>query len=182
MDNALNLSPATLEKIERTVACYPYKRSAALPLCHLVQEDQGYLSDVSVEWIAARLELQPIHIYELVTFYPMLRRSPKGRCHIKVCRTLPCALRGAYETCSALEKAIGCKEGAVSEGGAYSIEFVECQADCALAPVVIVDETLYSGVDVERAQCLAKWIKGQAGDSDMSAGDFSHPSLPSKPA
>jgi hypothetical protein len=71
------------------------KRSAALPLLHLVQEDQGYISNEAVEWIAARLGLQPINVYELVTFYPMFRQKPIGRRHIKVCRTLSCAPWGA---------------------------------------------------------------------------------------
>ena len=180
MDNPLNLSPETLEKIAHTVSRYPHKRSAALPLCHLVQEDKGFLSDAAMEWIAAQLELQPINIYELVTFYPMLRRSPQGRCRIKVCRTLPCALSGAYETCAVLEKAIGCKEGTTSKDGAYSIEFVECQADCALAPVVIVDEKLYSNVDTEKAMQLAESIKHTG--TPGSSIDSPSTTMDSKPA
>ena len=72
----MNLKPETIEKIDTLVPRYPVMKSAALPLCHLVQEDQGYLSNEAMEWIATRLELQPINILELVTFYPMLRTEP----------------------------------------------------------------------------------------------------------
>ena len=75
----MNLKPETLAKIEEVIPHYPVKRSAALPLLHLVQEDQGYLSNEAIEWIAAKLELQPINILELVTFYPMFRQKPIGR-------------------------------------------------------------------------------------------------------
>ena len=99
----MNLKAETLEKIDRLVPRYPTLRSAALPLCHLVQEDQGYLSHEAMEWIADRLDLQPINIIELVTFYPMLRTEPTGKYHVRVCRTLPCALAGAYKTCERLQ-------------------------------------------------------------------------------
>ena len=95
-----SLTPQTLEEIERVIAHYPVKRSAALPLLHLVQEEQGYISSAAIEWIAQKLELQPINVYELVTFYPMFRQQPIGRRHIKVCRTLSCALAGGYRTCA----------------------------------------------------------------------------------
>src|SRR4051812_35810862 len=72
-------------------------RSAALPLLHLFQEHFGYISDEGMRWIAERLELQPINILELVTFYPMFRRHPAGRKHIRVCRTLSCAMAGSYD-------------------------------------------------------------------------------------
>ncbi|HEX2099865.1 MAG TPA: NAD(P)H-dependent oxidoreductase subunit E, partial [Candidatus Synoicihabitans sp.] len=88
----MNLKPETLTRIDEVIPHYPVKRSAVLPLLHLIQEDVGYISDGAIEWIAQKLELQPINVYEVVTFYPMFRRQPIGRRHIKVCRTLSCAL------------------------------------------------------------------------------------------
>ena len=113
----MNLKPDTIAKIDKLVPRYPTKRSAALPLCHLVQEDQGYLSNEAMEWIADRLDLQPINIIEIVTFYPMLRTEPTGKYHVRVCRTLPCALAGAYKTCQRLEKELNVKVGHTSEDG-----------------------------------------------------------------
>lgn len=151
----MNLKSETLEKIDQLVPRYPTKRSAALPLCHLLQEDQGYLSREAIDWIANRLELQPINIQEIVTFYPMLRTEPTGKYHVRVCRTLPCALRGAYQTCARLEKELNVKVGHTSEDGLVTLEFVECHADCGLAPVVMVGEEEYTCIDPDKASELA---------------------------
>jgi len=155
----MDLKPETIEKIDKLVPRYPTKRSAALPLCHLVQEDRGYLSNEAVEWIAERLELQPINIMELVTFYPMLRTEPPGKYQVRVCRTLPCALAGAYQTCRRFEEEFGCKVGHTSEDGLVSLEFVECHADCGRAPVVMIGEDEYTCIDPEKASQLADKMK-----------------------
>lgn len=87
-----------LAKIDEAISHYPVsKRSASLPLLHLWQEQFGFISDEAIKWIAAKLELEPINILELVTFYPMFRRQPPGKRHIRVCRTLSCKLAGSYE-------------------------------------------------------------------------------------
>ena len=71
---------------------------------HLIQNEIGAVDDAACEWIAEKLELNPINIKELITFYPMLREKPWGKKHIRVCRTLPCALRGSYGTCKTPRK------------------------------------------------------------------------------
>ncbi len=84
-------------KADELITHYPVsKRSASLPLLHHWQEAFGYVSPAGIEWIAARLGLQPINVLELVTFYPMFREHPIGKIQIKVCRTLSCALAGSY--------------------------------------------------------------------------------------
>jgi len=157
----MNLKPETLQKIDEVIPHYPVKRSAALPLMHLVQEDQGCISTEAVEWIARKLEVEPIAIYELVTFYPMFRQKPIGRRHIKVCRTLSCALSGAYQTCAEFEKQFNTYRGDVSPDGEVTIEFVECLASCGTAPVVMIDEELHEKVDRARACELAVKIKAE---------------------
>ena len=167
MSNPLNLSETTLSKIDEIVPKYPEKRSAALMVIHLVQDELGAVNDFACEWIANRLDLQPINIKELVTFYPMLREKPWGRKHVRVCRTLPCALRGSYATCKSFEKKLGVKEGHVREDGEYSLEFMECLADCGQGPVVIVDEKTYENVDGDRAEKFADLLlDGKLDESD----------------
>ncbi|MDD3179811.1 MAG: NADH-quinone oxidoreductase subunit NuoE [Opitutaceae bacterium] len=158
----MNLKPDTLRKIDEAITHYPVKRSAALPLLHLVQEDQGYLSDEAIEWIAARLELQPINLYELVTFYPMFRRHPIGRRHIRICRTLSCALTGGYPVFEEFRRQFGCDLNEVSADGEVTIEFVECLASCGSGPIVMIDDDLYENVDVAKARVLADKIKAEA--------------------
>ena len=122
---------------------------------HLVQDELGAIDLDACQWIADKLDLQPINIQELITFYPMLREKPWGKKHLRVCRTLPCALRGAYATCQALERKLNVKEGNVSEDGEYSLEFMECLADCGEGPVVMVDEETFENVDAKKAEKLA---------------------------
>ena len=155
----MHLQPQTLAKIDEVITHYPVKRSAALPLLHLVQEDQGHVSAAAIEWIAAKLELQPINVYELVTFYPMFRQQPIGRRHVKVCRTLSCAIMGGYRTCAEFQRQFGTGLGGGSPGGEVTVEFVECLASCGTAPVVMIDDVLHERVDVAKAQQLSAQIR-----------------------
>ena len=158
----MHLTPETLQKIDEVITHYPVKRSAALPLLHLVQEERGFISPEAIEWIAEKLELQPINVYELVTFYPMFRQQPAGRRHIRVCRTLSCALTGGFAVCEEFRRQFSCDPGATSADGEVTIEFVECLASCGSGPVVMVDEVLHERVDVARARELAEQIKAEA--------------------
>ena len=158
----MNLSPETLRRIDEVIPHYPQKRSAALPLLHLVQEEQGHISQEAIAWIAAKLEVAPISIYELVTFYPMFRQKPIGRRHIKVCRTLSCALMGGYKTCAEFERQFGTHPGETSADGEVTVEFVECLASCGTAPVVMIDEVLHEKVDIARARQLSDQIRAEA--------------------
>jgi NADH-quinone oxidoreductase subunit E len=158
----MNLKPDTLRKIDEVITHYPQKRSAALPLLHFVQEDQGYITAEATEWIAAKLGLEPINIHELVTFYPMFRQKPIGRRHIKVCRTLSCAIMGGYRTCAEFQRQFSTGLGEVSADGEVTIEFVECLASCGTAPVIMIDDELHEKVDVARARALSDKIKAGA--------------------
>src|SRR5690349_9699358 len=152
--------PAELErKMDEAIRRYPaeHRRSASMPLLHLWQEHFGFISDAGISWIAAKLGLEPINILELVTFYPMYRQAPAGRKHIRVCRTLSCAMAGAYplmEKLASLTNIDREHQGAgmhnpisVSPDGEYSIEFVECLASCGTAPVCMVDDALLEKVN-----------------------------------
>lgn len=158
----MNLKSETLARIEEVIPHYPSKRSATLPLLHLIQEDIGFIPQEAIEWVATKLELQPINVYEVVTFYPMFRQKPIGRRHIKVCRTLSCALMGGYKTCETFEKEFGAKCGEVSADGEVTIEFVECLASCGTAPVVLIDDDLHEKVDAAKARQLSDQIKQEA--------------------
>ena len=158
----MNLKPATLQRIDEVITHYPVKRSATLPLLHLIQEDLGYLPPETEEWVAARLAIQPINVYEVVTFYPMFRRKPIGRRHIKVCRTLSCALLGGYKTCETFQQEFNTRLGEVSPDGEVTVEFVECLASCGTAPVVLIDDDLHEKVDVAKAKQISAEIKAAA--------------------
>ena len=148
--------PPELEaEIDEIISHYPVKRSASLMLLHALQEKFGYISKEAIEWTAKKLELQPINVYELVTFYPMFRQTPVGKHHFKVCRTLSCALGGAYELREHLCKKFGLDPSAhglqTSKDGKFTVEFVECLASCGTAPVMMCNEDFYEGVSHHKA-------------------------------
>jgi len=173
----MDIPAALLAKIDEAITHYPVsKRSASLPLLHLWQEHFGFISDAAINWIAEKLELAPINILELVTFYPMFRRVPAGKRHIRVCRTLSCAMAGSYALRDEVAKAAGIdlekwaehnagghgNPVAVSADGRYSIEFVECLASCGTAPVAMVDDLFKENVSLGEAAELLKLERSDA--------------------
>jgi len=154
--------PAQLEaEINELISHYPQKRSASLMLLHAVQEHFGHISRDAIEWIARKLELQPINIYELVTFYPMFRQEPAGRFQIKVCRTLSCALGGSHKLHAHFCERLGLDPHKHSlqttKDGQFSVEFVECLAGCGTAPVMMCNEDFHEAVTSAKAdELLAK--------------------------
>jgi NADH-quinone oxidoreductase subunit E len=156
--------PAELAaRIDEVITHYPVsKRSATLPLLHMIQEHFGCISDEAANWAATKLELEPINVLEVLTFYPMFRQEMPGKHHIRVCRTLSCAMVGGYDLLDTF-----CKHAQIkgensghgthlrkSEDGHFSIEFVECLASCGFGPVCMIDDDFYESVTQEEVPKL----------------------------
>ena len=151
--------PADLEKqLDELVTHYPQKRSASLMFLHAVQEQFGYISREAMEWVARKLDLQPINIHELVTFYPMFRQEPQGKHQIRICRTLSCALGGSYKLHEFYCRKLGLDHHAhgpqTTKDGKFTVEFVECLASCGTAPVMMCNDAFHEGVTEEKAMDL----------------------------
>lgn len=149
----------------RRLAQFPddQKRSAVLPILHFIQHRHGFLSAEAIQWTADRLGIEPVKVVEVVTFYPGFRQSAPGKFHIRVCRTLSCAMGGSYELMERLCEITGIDREsldphhhpiAVSPCGTWSVEFAECLASCGTAPVCLVNDDFHEGVDADRAQKL----------------------------
>ena len=150
-----NAPPSLEAEIDELITHYPQKRSASLMALHALQGHFGWISREAIEWIAQKLELLPINIYELVTFYPMFRTNPVGNYQIKVCRTLSCALGGSYKLHEHFCRKLGLDSHAhglqTTKDGKFSIEFVECLASCGTAPVMMCNDDFYEGVTAPKA-------------------------------
>jgi len=156
--------PAALQKeIDELITHYPRKRSAVLMLLHAFQERFGYISRQAVEWIAARLELQPVNVYELVSFYPMFHERKVGKYHLRVCRTLSCALAGSYglhrQVCAKLGLDPNLHGPQTTADGKFTVEFVECLASCGTAPVMMCNESFHEAVVPARADAILEGCK-----------------------
>lgn len=148
--------PPELEAaLDEIVTHYPQKRSASLMLLHAVQDRYGHVSQQAVEWVARKLDLQPINVLELVTFYPMFHLRPVGKWHLKVCRTLSCALAGSYKIHQHFCEKLGLDAHGhgpqTTKDGKFTVEFVECLAACGTAPVLLCNETLHEKVTEQKA-------------------------------
>jgi len=161
--------PAELEKrVDEVISHYPVsKRSASMPILHLIQEHFGYISQEALLWAAEKLSLQPINLLELVTFYPMYRQEPAGKHHIRVCRTLSCAMAGSYDLLDEFCRQLEIDQSAmthhhpvvVSPNQEFSLEFVECLASCGSGPVCMINDDFYENILPEKVEDLIKRYK-----------------------
>lgn len=155
--------PKDLEQeIDELISHYPQKRSAALMVMHALQDRFGYLSPAAMEWTAAKLEVHPMNVYELVTFYPMLREHPVGRNIVRVCRTLSCALGGSHKLHKHFCEKLGLdpnEQGPqTTKDGKFTVEFAECLAACGTAPVMMCNEDFFEAVsDAKADEIMAQY-------------------------
>lgn len=151
---------ADLDKAaEEIIGEYPVKRSAAMMLMHLIQERFGYFDDEAIAYVAEKLEMEPIAVYGMLSFYPMFTESPKGRVHIKVCRTLSCALVGSLNLADEISRLLDCPIG--ESKGIYTLEFVECVGNCSRGANVHVNDRLYDMLKPAEAGKFVDMIKEQ---------------------
>ena len=148
--------PAALEAaVDEMLTHYPVKRSASLMVLHAIQEHFGWISQEAVEWTAKKLDLQPINIYELVTFYPMFRQKPMGKYQIKICRTLSCALGGSHQLHKHFCEKLGLDHKQhgpqTTADKKFTVEFVECLAGCGTAPVMMSNDSFHEAVSHAKA-------------------------------
>ena len=166
-----NVPEEVTAEIDACIARYPERRSASLMVLHALQDHFGYLDQQAIEWAAGKLSLQPINLYELVTFYPMFRQRPAGKYQLKICRTLSCALGGAPALHRHFCERLGLdpdRHGVQTTlDGRFSVELVECLAACGSAPVLMCNDRLLEGVTLEAAD---KLLKRRAGKPSAVAG------------
>ena len=144
-------------RADRYIARYPAGRqaSAVLALLDLAQrQNDGWLSRAAMEHVAAVLEMPPIRVYEIGTFYSMFNLKPVGKHHIQVCRTTPCWLRGADDLTAACKKKLGIGLKERTADGLFSLVEVECLGACVNAPVVQINDDFYEDLDPARLEAV----------------------------
>ena len=153
------ISDQLLAKFDALVRNYPVKRSALIPILLTTQEHLGHLSDESIASIARYLELPEIEVYEVVTFYSMLRRQPVGKHHIQVCTNISCLLLGGEEIFDHVSKRLGIKEGETTNDGQFSLIEVECLGACCNAPAMQVNYTYHDDLTFEKVDQVLQELK-----------------------
>ena len=133
------LTDANLAVAREIIARYPKKKSALIPLVHLSQEQNGYVTDEAMRHVADLVDVTPAEVYGTASFYEMFRFEPTGKYLVNICGTLSCALLGANELMHHAEHTLGIKAGSTTEDGLITLQHAECQAACTEAPTLQVN-------------------------------------------
>ena len=165
-DAPVSFSPELLKQFDEIVGRYPTgkQKSALLPILHLVQAEYGWVSSPAMDKVAEYLQIQPIEVYEVATFYTMYFMRPQGKYVLEVCRTGPCCLVGAEKIMDHIEQRLGVKEGEVTADGLFSWRGVECLAACGFGPVLQIgpEYTFYENLTSESVDQLIDDLKKKA--------------------
>ena len=140
--------------IETIIKKYPRSRSAIMPLLHLAQARDGYVTPESIEVIAEKLSLETAEVTAVATFYTQYKRKPVGEYHVGVCTNTLCAVMGGDAIFDALKDHLGVENDEVTSDGKVSVEHIECNAACDYAPVVMVNWEFYDNQTVQSAKDL----------------------------
>lgn len=135
----MRLSDTNVRLAREIIARYPKPKSALIPLLHLAQEQDGYVTNDAMAHIAELVDVTPAEVYGTATFYEMFKFEPVGRYVVNICQTMSCALLGAEELMHRAEEKLGIRAGATTPDGLITIEHAECQAACTEAPCLQVN-------------------------------------------
>jgi NADH-quinone oxidoreductase subunit E len=157
MNAPLLLSPQSLARIDREVAKYPSdeKQSAVMAALAIAQDERGWLSTETMDFVARYLGMPPIAVYEVASFYTMYHLQPVGRCKLTLCTNLPCALQGANVAAEHLRKRLGIDFGETTADGGFTLKEGECLGACGDAPVILMNnKTMLSWMTPEKIDAL----------------------------
>ena len=157
MNAPLVLSPEALARIDREVAKYPpdEKQSAVMAALAIAQDERGWLSTETMDFVAHYLGMPPIAVYEVASFYTMYHLQPVGRCKLTICTNLPCALQGANVAAEHLKKRLGIGFGETTADGDFTLKEGECLGACGDAPVILLNnKTMLSWMTPEKIDAL----------------------------
>jgi NADH-quinone oxidoreductase subunit E len=147
---------------DQIIARYPRSRSALLPLLHLVQSEEGYVSEDGIVYCADRLGLAESEVASVVSFYTMYKRHPVGQYHVGVCTNTLCAIMGGDQILADLREHLGVADDEATPDGRVSLEHVECNAACDYAPVVMVNWEFFDNMTPDSARDLVDGLRSGA--------------------
>ncbi|GMM31369.1 hypothetical protein DAMA08_041140 [Martiniozyma asiatica (nom. inval.)] len=158
-------SKENLSRADAIIAKYPpqYKKGACMPLLDLAQRQEGFTSISAMNYVAKMLDMPPMRVYEVATFYTMYQRKPVGKYHVQVCTTTPCQLCNSDMVMETIMKDLNLKPGEISKDGLFSLEEVECLGACSNAPMIQVNDDFFEDLQTkeEVEAVLASFKQGK---------------------
>ncbi|KAI9846693.1 MAG: hypothetical protein M1837_003748 [Sclerophora amabilis] len=165
--------PQNLRLIEEILKRYPeqYKKAAVMPLLDLGQRQLGYTSISVMNEVARILEMPPMRVYEVATFYTMYNRSPVGKYHLQVCTTTPCQLCGSDAIMQAIESNLGIHAGETTEDKLFTFTEVECLGACVNGPMIQINDDYYEDLTAESTHTLLDALRSSAQQTAGTVGE-----------
>ncbi|MGA3165415.1 MAG: NAD(P)H-dependent oxidoreductase subunit E [Terriglobia bacterium] len=161
------ISEMLSRKFDQIIARYPLKRSAMVPLLLYAQDEIGQVSDEVIAEVARRVDVRPIEVAEVVSYYSMLHRQPVGKHHLQFCTGISCMLRGADEVFEHCAKKLGVGHKQTTPDGLFSLEEVECLGACCGAPALQVNYDYYENLTPGEIDQLITALKKKEPRSNM---------------
>ncbi|MGQ0626267.1 MAG: NADH-quinone oxidoreductase subunit NuoE [Sporichthyaceae bacterium] len=155
----MSLDERTREQMREIIARYPQPRSALLPMLHLCQAEEGYVSPQGVAMCAQELGLTVAEVGAVATFYTMYKRRPVGEYHVGVCTNTLCAIMGGDAILAALKRHLGIGNDETTPDGKVTLEHIECNAACDYAPVMTVNWEFFDNQTIASAQELVDRLR-----------------------
>lgn len=158
----IKFSEESLKRVAEIVARYPEgkQKSALLPLLHIAQREfEGWLSAPVMDYVASLLNIKPIEVYEVATFYSMYNLKPVGKCMIEFCQTGPCMLNGVEELIEYTEQKLGISLNDNTPDGKFTIKAVECLGACGYAPMAQIGKFYYENLTKEKIDKIIDLFK-----------------------
>ena len=158
-------TPEVLEKVNMIISHYPdgQQKSALIPLLHIAQEELGGSLNVDImDYVAGLLNITPIEVYEVATFYSQFYIDPVGKYVIEVCQTGPCAICGADDMIAYLEEKLQIKVGETTEDNLFSLKAVECLGACGSAPVMQVNTEFHEFLDLQKIDEIIAKLRSES--------------------
>lgn len=155
-------SKESMEIIEQMIKRYPEgkQKSALIPVLHIAQaEFGGWLSPETMDYVASVLQLKPIEVYEVASFYSMFNLKPVGKCVLEVCHTGPCAINGGEALVEYLSKKLNIKVGETTNDGMFTLKAVECLGSCGTAPMLQCGKDYFENLTDEKVDTLLEKMK-----------------------
>ncbi|NJD22826.1 MAG: NADH-quinone oxidoreductase subunit NuoE [Melioribacter sp.] len=150
---------AMTDEIERLVDKFGKNRSSLLPILQEIQKNHKHIPDYAQQEIARLLDIHPVEIYSVISFYSFLNTKPKGRNIVRLCQTITCDLAGKKAVANAIERELGIKFGETTKDNKFTLEYVNCLGMCDQGPALLINERVYPQVNPEKAVQILSEVK-----------------------
>lgn len=161
----MTFSDKSLQEVQRIISFYPEgkQKSAVIPVLHLAQQEfGGWLSSETMDYVALVLNLKPIEVYEVATFYSMFNLKPVGRYMFEVCQTGPCMLNGSDDIIKYIYDKLGIKPGETTADGMFTLKTVECLGACGYAPMMQMGKNYREHLTKEKVDAIIAECRNSA--------------------